>query len=117
MKHHDSNRKLGRERKSRTALKKSLVRSLVLHESIETTEAKAKEIAPQVEKLITKSKINTLASRRVVSSALTGDRKLVAKMFDDIALRYKDRSGGYTRIIRTGNKADDARKMAKVQLV
>jgi large subunit ribosomal protein L17 len=117
MKHHDKNKKLGRERKGRTALKRSLVRALLLNESIETTEAKAKTLRPLVEKLITKGKSDTLAHRRSVAAVLSGDRKLVAKLFTEIGPRYADRAGGYTRIIRTSTGADDARKNARIQFV
>jgi large subunit ribosomal protein L17 len=117
MKHHDKNKKLGRERKARTALKRSLVRALLLRESIETTEAKAKTLRPVVEKLVTQSKIDTLSRRRAVAAILSGDRKLVAKLFVEIGPRYSDRAGGYTRIVRTSKGGDDARQNALIQFV
>jgi large subunit ribosomal protein L17 len=116
MKHHKSNRKLGRERNVRNALLKSLARSVLLHERIQTTLAKAKEVQPEVEKLITKSKNDTLGSRRLVVSKL-GDIKLTGKLFKALAEKYKDRNGGYTRVIKMPRRVSDNSPMAIIELV
>ena len=103
MMHHNKNRKFGRSRDQRGALLRGLALSLIEHGKITTTEAKAKELRPFVEKLVTKGKNDTVASRRQVMSVL-GEPKdvLVRKLFSDIAKRYADRNGGYTRIIKMG---------------
>lgn len=104
MRHHNQNRTFGRPRNQRTALLRGLALSLFEHERITTTEAKAKELRPYVEKIITRGKNDTVASRRLVMSTL-GEPKdaLVQKLFGDIAKRYQDRNGGYTRIIKLGD--------------
>ena len=95
---------------------KSLARSLVLHESIVTTIAKAKELKPFVEKLITTSKNGTLASRRHVSIRL-GSPEAVKKMHDTLAKRYEKRAGGYTRIIRMGQVGKRVGEQARIEFV
>ena len=117
MKHHVAKRKLGRERNQHAALLKSLARSLIIHEGIETTEAKAKELRPYIEKLVTKGKTDAVASRRLVSSRIGNNKAAVRKLFEVIAPKYKERSGGYTRIIKTGRRADDAAHMARIEFV
>ena len=117
MRHHTSKRILGRERNQRTALLRSLARSLVLHERIETTSAKAKELRPFIERLITKSKDDTLASRRLVSERLGGEKTASEKLFKTIAPRYKDRAGGYTRILKTESRSNDGRETAYIEFV
>ena len=94
---------------------KSLIRSFVLHEKIKTTEAKAKEISSLSEKIITKAKKGDLASRRLLSGFFCP--KSLKKMMDEIAPRYKERKGGYTRIIRLGPRRSDGAKMAIIELV
>lgn len=116
MKHHDKNRKFGRETDQRAAFLISLMRSLVLHEKIETTEARAKEIRGKLEKLVTRSKTDTVAARRVVQSRIK-DPKVVKKLFTTIAPRYKERNGGYLRIIKTGFGKSDARPLAVIEFV
>lgn len=96
---------------------RSLARSLILNEQIETTLAKAKEMQPFVERIITAGKNDTLANRRLVVSRL-GARSIASqKLFADIAPRYKDRAGGYTRIVRSRVRGGDAATMAVIQLV
>lgn len=103
MKHGNSNRKFGRSRSQRTALMRGLAVSLIRDEKIKTTEAKAKELRPFVEKLITIGKKNTVASRRVVASRLGEPADgVMKKMFDKIAPKFEKRAGGYTRIIKMG---------------
>lgn len=116
MRHHNHNRKFGRVRNQRTALLKSLARALVLHERIKTTEAKAKELRPFVEKLITKGKTDSIASRRIVASRI-GDGVAVKKIFDTLGSRYKERSGGYTRVLKLTPRVRDAAKMAMIEFV
>ncbi len=108
MRHHVKGRNLGRPRDQRKALLKSLTRSLILHERISTTEAKAKEIRPMVEKLVTRAKTDTVANRRLVSSRV-GDAEAVKKLFTAIAPRYKTRAGGYVRIVKRAPRADGRR--------
>lgn len=117
MKHMARGRKLGRVRKVRVALIRSLARALILHEKIETTEAKAKEVQRFVEKLITKSNKGTLASYRRVISLLGGEEKIVKKLKEEVAPKYTDREGGYTRITKIHVLSHDARKRAVIEFV
>lgn len=117
MKHHKSQRKFGRVRKVRTGLLRGLVRSLVLHERIETTIAKARELRPQVEKLVTMAKKDTLASRRLIASRLGNDTEVSKKLHEEIAPRYKERAGGYTRISKLGTFEDAKRDKAIIEFV
>lgn len=115
MRHHNQNRKLSRVRKVRRALINSLARSLVLHQKIKTTEPKAKELRPFIEKLITKSKDRTVANRRVLVAKIGGGATKM--LMDTIAKKYNDRKGGYTRITKSGNRASDGSKMAIIEFV
>jgi len=118
MKHHNANRKFGRPRNQRKALMRSLLFSLVEHGKIETTEAKAKELRPQVEKIITRCKIDSLANRRHVESLFANNQKgIISKLFTELGPRYKERSGGYTRITKLTRYADDARSSAYIEFV
>lgn len=109
MRHHQSIRKLGRERGQRRALLKTLAGSLIRHGRIKTTEAKAKELRPWVERLTTKARAGGLASERAVIAAL-GNEQAAWKLIRDIAPKMKGRAGGYTRIIKVSgvNRADSA---------
>lgn len=109
-------RKLGRERDQRRALIKGLADSLVLHESIETTLPKAKEIVPYVEKLITKAKKGDLHNRRLIISKLM-TLQAAHKLVDDIAPKLKARNSGYLRIERTSLRRGDNAQLAKVSFV
>jgi large subunit ribosomal protein L17 len=117
MRHHNNVRKFGREKNARVALMRSLLRSLILHEQIETTEAKAKELRPMIEKLVTKSRTDSVANRRLVASRVSSEDKVLKKLFETIAPRYIGREGGYTRIIRTGRRGGDARSLAVISFV
>ena len=117
MKHHKSTRTLGRKTGQRTALLRSLARSLVLTGGITTTIARAKELRPFVEKLITASKANSLASRRLVSSRLGGAPDAVAKLHTALTVQFKERAGGYTRIVRLGRVGKRAIESARIELV
>lgn len=108
-------RKLQLEAGPRRALIRGQVTSLVLHEQITTTEAKAKELAPYFERLVTKAKKGDLHNRRQIRSFLTTD-KATQKLIEEIAPVFKDRNGGYTRIVKLGNRPGDNAKMAAVML-
>src|SRR4051812_34009287 len=99
MRHHNSVRKFGREKDQRVALMKSLATSLILKEKITTTEAKAKELRPMIEKLVTKARTNDLATRRLIQSRLGGTAQ-TKKLMETIAPKYLKRAGGYTRITK-----------------
>jgi large subunit ribosomal protein L17 len=117
MRHHNQNRTFGRSRSQRTALMRGLALSLLEHEKIQTTEAKAKELRPFVEKLITKGKDDSVASRRLVQSTLGEPHTdIVKKLFSDVAKRYADRTGGYTRIVKLG-ETTAGRREAYIELV
>lgn len=116
MRHHSNKRKFGLEKNQRNALMRSLALALVKHEKIETTLAKAKELRPYAEKLVTRAKTNTIASRRLLISR-TGNEMATKKLIDTIAPKYKDRNGGYTRIIKTGRRIKDGSNMAVIEFV
>ncbi|MBI3572158.1 50S ribosomal protein L17 [Candidatus Kaiserbacteria bacterium] len=106
-----------RPARERRALLRSLARSLIMHERIATTEAKAKELRPFIEGLITLGKAGTLASRRRASSTLH-DGAAVKKLFAAIAPRYAERKGGYTRVVKRSRRGpSDARKLAYIMFV
>lgn len=118
MRHHDTNRKFGRKANVRRALLRSLLVALITHGRITTTEAKAKEIRPMVEKLITKAAAGTVTARRLINSRLGGNQEtLVKKLVDEIAPKYKDRNGGYTRIVKLPPRKGDAAAMAIIEFV
>jgi large subunit ribosomal protein L17 len=102
MKHHKAGRTLGRKKGQRTALLRSLARSLVMHEQITTTVARAKELRPFVERLVTSAKKGGTASHRLVSTRLGGSPDAVKKLHDTLAPRYASRAGGYIRIVKLG---------------
>ena len=116
MRHRSGGRKLQRTSAHRTALFRNMSASLIKHEQITTTVAKAKELRPYVEKLVTLAKRGGLANRRLANSRLLDDTQL-KKLFDILAERYKDRNGGYTRVIKAGIRASDAAPMAIIEFV
>ena len=116
MKHHNANRKFGREANGRRALLRSLAYALVRDGKITTTEARAKELRPFIEKLVTKAAEGTLASRRLVTSRIASD-DMAKKLVDEIAGNYKERAGGYTRIVKLPARAGDASPMATIEFV
>ncbi|MDO9367966.1 MAG: 50S ribosomal protein L17 [Sphingopyxis sp.] len=116
MRHKSGGRKLQRTSAHRTALFRNMSASLIKHEQITTTVAKAKELRPYVEKLVTLAKRGGLANRRLANSRLLDETQL-KKLFDTIAERYKDRNGGYTRVIKAGIRASDAAPMAIIEFV
>ena len=108
-------RKLSRKRNQRKALLKLLARALFLNEKIKTTQAKAKETSRFAEKCITRSKKGDLASRRILARYFSKD--LVKKLVEEIGPKYKERKGGYTRIIKLGPRKSDGAKMVIIELV
>ncbi len=116
MRHRNAGRKLNRTSEHRRALLMNLAKSLIRHEQITTTLAKGKELRPYVEKLITKAKKGGLANRRLVLAKLQ-DKEMTAKLFDELAERYKDRPGGYVRVLKAGFRQGDNAPMAIVELV
>lgn len=116
MKHRIGFNRLDRNASHRKALHRNMVTSLFRHERITTTKAKALEVRRSAEKLITRAKIDSVHNRRLVSARLY-DEGMVAKLFNDIALRMKDRPGGYTRILKIGARANDAAEMVILELV
>lgn len=118
MLHHNKKRKLGRPRDQRKALLKSLALSLIDREKIMTTEAKAKELRPFIEKIISKAKENTLASRRIVIARLFNRDEAAKKLISEIVPRYEKRKGGYTRVLKlSARRKGDASKLAIIEFV
>ena len=116
MRHRVGGRKLQRTSAHRIALFRNMSAALIKHEQITTTVAKAKELRPYVEKLITLAKKGGLSNRRLAHSRLLDDAQL-QKLFDVLATRYADRAGGYTRIIKAGIRKSDASPMAIIEFV
>ncbi len=116
MRHRKSGRKLGRNSSHRKAMYRNMATSLVRHETIKTTVPKAKELRRVVEPLIALAKVDGVANRRLAFNRLR-DKEAVGKLFSDLGPRFKDRPGGYLRILKTGPRAGDAAPMAIVQLV
>jgi large subunit ribosomal protein L17 len=117
MRHRVEGRKLGRVKNQRSALVRSLLTSLILHERITTTEAKAKTIKPKFERLVTIAKKGNLMAKQQLMKALYNNQTVVKKMLLVIAPRYKDRVGGYARIIKNGTRAGDAAPVSIIELV
>ena len=116
MRHRVGGRKLQRTGSHRTAMFRNMSAALIKHEQITTTLAKAKELRPYVEKLVTLAKKGGLANRRLAHARMLDDTQLV-KLFDTIADRYATRAGGYTRVIKAGIRASDAAPMAIIEFV
>ncbi|TKB93484.1 MAG: 50S ribosomal protein L17 [Nitrospira sp.] len=116
MRHRKKGRQLGRQTKHRWALFRNLVTSLLDQERIETTGAKAKEIRGFTDRMITLGKEGTLPARRR-ALAFIRSKAVVSKLFSDVATRFKDRPGGYTRIIKTRRRIGDAAEMVAIELV
>jgi large subunit ribosomal protein L17 len=117
VRHQKTRNKLSRDSAHRKALLMNLSKELIEHERIKTTEAKAKAVRPVVEKLITLAKRGDLHARRQALSTLAQDKFAVHKLFVDVAPRYADRDGGYTRILKLGPRASDATEMVFIELV
>ena len=116
MRHGISQRKLSRKSGHRKALFRNMAAALIKHEQISTTLPKAKELRPYVEKLITLAKRGGLSNRRLAMSRL-GDETQLKKLFEELAERYSDRDGGYTRIIKAGYRESDSAQLAIIELV
>jgi large subunit ribosomal protein L17 len=116
MRHKVAGRNLSRPTEQRWALYRSQVTALLTHEKITTTEAKAKEVRILAEKMITLGKDGSLASRREALAFIT-DKKVVDKLFAEIAPGYADRSGGYTRLLKLGSRPGDNAPMVQIELV
>src|SRR5687768_17978650 len=116
MRHRVAGRKLQRTSAHRAAMFRNMAAALIKHEQITTTVAKAKELRPYVEKLITLAKKGGLSNRRLAHARMLDDTQLV-KLFDVIAPRYADRPGGYIRIVKAGIRASDAAPIAIIELV
>lgn len=115
MRHLKKSRKFHRESSQRKALLKSLATSLVLHGKIRTTEAKAKELRPVVERMVSRARHKEAHASRLLARTLAPS--VVKKLMDDIAPKYKERQGGYTRIVKLGQRASDGSHMAQIEFV
>jgi large subunit ribosomal protein L17 len=117
MRHQRNRYQLSRSASHRKALLKNLAKEVIDHERIETTEAKAKAVKPEIEKLITLAKRGDLHARRQALTALGQDKFVVYKLFEEIAPRYSERQGGYTRILKLGPRKSDSSEMVLLELV
>jgi large subunit ribosomal protein L17 len=117
MRHRKTRHKLSRDSSHRRALLRNLSREVIEHERIETSQAKAKAVKPEVEKLITLAKRGDLHARRQALSALGQDKFVVHKLFEEVAPRYSERAGGYTRIVKLGPRRSDSTEMVYLELV
>jgi large subunit ribosomal protein L17 len=117
MRHRKQRHKLSRDSAHRKSLLRNLSRELIEHERIETSQAKAKAVKPRVEKLITLGKRGDLHARRQALSELGQDKFIVHKLFEEVAPRYADRPGGYTRIVKLGPRRSDSTEMVFLELV
>lgn len=117
MRHHNTKRKFGRDKNQRKELLSSLALNLIVRGKIKTTEPKAKELRPFIEKLITKAKKGDLATRRIVIAKLSNRSREVKKLFEVIAPKYIDVKGGYTRVLKLGARKSDGAEMALIEFV
>ena len=117
MAHRIGGRKLSRKQGPRLALYKNLTVSVLRYERIKTTEAKAKEVRGRVERMITLAKRGDLTARRAVIAEFPNEPLVINKLFDEIAPKYADRSSGFTRIVRLGERRGDAAEMVQLELV
>ena len=116
MRHRIAGRKLSRPTAHRMSMLRTMVTDLLKHEMVQTTEAKAREIRPLAEKMITRGKKGTLHHRRLALSQLP-NKQIVKKVFDELAPRYAERPGGYTRVVKLGPRQGDGASMAVIELV
>jgi large subunit ribosomal protein L17 len=117
MRHGKQRNKLSRDSAHRRALMRNLCREVIEHERIKTSQAKAKAVKPKLEKLITLAKRGDLHARRQALSELSQDKFLVHKLYEEIAPRYAERPGGYTRIVKLGPRRSDSTEMVFLELV
>ena len=116
MRHRKAGRQLRRTSEQKLALMRNLASSLIEHGAIETTEAKAKELRPFVERLITKAKSGTLHDLRLAVRHIH-KRETADKLFQEVGPKFKSRAGGYTRILKTGHRKGDGADMARIELI
>ena len=116
MRHRKAGRQLRRTSEQKLALMRNLASSLIEHGAIETTEAKAKELRPFVEKLITKARTGTLHARRLAGRHVQ-KRETADKLFQEIGPKFASRKGGYTRILKTGHRKGDGADLARIELI
>jgi len=116
MRHRKKGKILDREKAARKALLRSLAESIVLYEKVKTTEAKAKAVRPFVERMITTGKTNSLTSKRKLESFFYTENS-VKKILEELGPRYKERNGGYTRIIKIGPRKGDGAEIVQIELV
>jgi large subunit ribosomal protein L17 len=116
MRHRKGHRKLNRSSSHRSALLRNMVTSLLDHERIQTTDAKAKELRGVAERMITLGKRGDLHARRQALSVIRS-KEVTAKLFDELATRFRDRRGGYTRVIKVGNRVGDAAPISIIELL
>jgi large subunit ribosomal protein L17 len=116
VRHRNKGKRLSRTSTHRRALLRNLATSLFLHERVETTTTKAKELRPYAERLITLARRGDVHARRIAGRKIQ-DRDVLGKLFDDIAPRYAERPGGYTRILKLGTRKGDAAEMSLIELV
>ena len=117
MRHLKSGRKLSRRKDHRTAMLANLAASIIQHERVHTTDAKAKEVRPFIEKMVTFARRGDIHARRIVLARLKGNQSAVKKLFDEIGPRYTARPGGYTRIIKLGFRQGDNSAMSLIEFV
>ena len=117
MRHQKKRNKLSRDSGHRKALVRNLCTEILQHERVRTTEAKAKVVRPEVERLITLAKRGNLHARRRALAELNQDKFVVHKLFDELAPRYSSRPGGYTRILKLGPRRSDSSEMVFIELV
>ena len=117
MRHRKARHKLSRDTAHRRSLLRNLCREVIEHERIQTSQAKAKAVKPEVERMITLAKRGDLHSRRLLLSRLGQDKFIVHKLVDEIAPRYTERPGGYTRIVKLGPRRSDSTEMVYLELV
>jgi large subunit ribosomal protein L17 len=117
MRHHSNKRKFGLEKTQRNTLLNSLALNLIVREKITTTEPKAKELRPFIEKLVTRAKRGDMATRKSIISKLANRKKEVKKLFEVLAPKYADKKGGYTRVLKLGARKSDGAKMAVIEFV
>lgn len=117
MRHHNNVRKFGRNKNQRRALLKGLALSLIKKETITTTEAKAKELRPYVEKMVTQAKSATAADKRLLNAKMMNNTGAVKKLVETIGPRYESRAGGYTRIVKLPARKSDGALMAVIAFV
>ncbi|HVF38275.1 MAG TPA: 50S ribosomal protein L17 [Gemmatimonadaceae bacterium] len=116
MRHRKAGRQLRRTSEQKLALMRSLAQALIERGAIETTEAKAKELRPFIEKIITKAKSGTLHARRLAGRHVQ-NREIADKLFAEVGPKFATRQGGYTRILKTGHRKGDGAEMARIELV